>query len=118
MPDLPDDEVFEEEENQVVELMDPEVAKSVASDFTPESYDQYLTANVAIARCESLYRLQLLAARATRMADKLESVQNCYLILICVRMSSSLMVDGSAATLIAETLLSQGDDEGQSYFIF
>jgi hypothetical protein len=69
------------------------VTKSVASDFAPESYDQYLTANVAIAGCKSLYRLQLLAASATMIADQMGSnVQYSYLILICVRMSSSLMV--------------------------
>ena len=105
LPGLLDDEVFEEEDDQVVEPMDSDATKPDADDFTPESHDQYLTANVLLPQGGEL-------TKATVVGRKLD--QDCQPIgkrnpnpLLDTHMYVVEFLDGSTeeitANLIAET---------------
>ena len=119
LPGLLDDEVFEEEDNQVVETMDPDATKPDADDFTPESYDRFLTANVLLPQGDELTKATVVGRKRDqdgRPTGKLNLNP-----LLDTRLYEVQFSDGSteeiATNLIAETLLSKVDDEGRSYSI-
>ena len=111
LPEPPDD-VFEEDD--VDDPMEPEASKADADDFTPEAYDQHLTASLNLPHGGE--RVKRIVKGRKRDADGRPIGKQHLNPLLDTRLYKVEFPDGSTeaitANLIAETLWSQVDNEG------
>ena len=117
----PPDYIFEEED--VVDPADPSSVKEelddVLNDYTPEAYDQYLTARLMLSRGGE--PVKAVVVGRTRDSEGLPLGKQHPNPLLDTRLYDVELADGSTesltANLIAETLWSQVDEEGNQYSI-
>lgn len=117
LPEVPE-YLFDEEED-TVDPEDPDATKPEADDFTPEAYDQYLTAEVMLPHGGEMAQARVISRK--RDADgNLIGTRNPNPILD-TRLYEVEYPDGSTeavtANLIAENLYAQVDEEGRSFAI-
>ncbi len=116
MPEVPEDVFNDEDESRL------ETGDSVAGepeDFTPESYDEYLTAQVLLPHGGKASKATVVCRK--RDHDGRPIGKRHANPLLDTRLYEVEFPDGTmkavSANLIAENLLSQVDDEGRSYSI-
>ena len=117
LPDLPDD-IFDDED-EVTEPMEPDASKDEADDYTPESYDHYLTAEVLLPHGGEAKKATVTSRK--RDTDGKPIGKRHPNPLLDTRLYEVEFPDGSTkeitANLIAENMLSQVDNEGRSYAV-
>jgi len=115
-PDVPD-YLFDEEE--VVDPEEPESTMPDVDDFTPEAYDQFLTAELLLPHGGEASKARVKSRK--RDADGNPVGRRHQNPLLDTREYEVEFPDGSTevvtANLIAETLYSQVDAEGRSYSV-
>ncbi|KAI2511643.1 Reverse transcriptase (RNA-dependent DNA polymerase) [Fragilaria crotonensis] len=119
MPEVPDD-VFEDDEDDVQSgTGDLDGTAKDVEDHTPESYDEYLTAQVLLPQGGEAKKATVIGRK--RDHDGRPIGQRHANPLLDSRLYEVEFPDGSTeaitANLIAENMLSQVDDEGRSYAV-
>ena len=116
MPEVPED-VFNDEDESRLETGDSDAGEP--EDFTPESYDEYLTAQVLLPHGGEASKATVVCRK--RDHDGRPIGKRHANPLLDTRLYEVEFPDGTmkavSANLIAENLLSQVDDEGRSYSI-
>lgn len=114
----PPDYLFDDEED-VVEPAELDASKQDADNFTPESYDQYLTAQVLLPQGGEAMKATVIGHKRDQNGKPI-GVRNSNP-LLDTRLYEVEFPDGSTeeitANLIAETLFSQVGNEGRSYLV-
>lgn len=109
--------LFEDEEDEAIAPFDPEETRPEADDFTADSFDQYLTAEVLLPRNGELYRGTV--RRRAKDDEGRPIGRRALNPVLDTRQYEVAFPDGStdtyAANLIAENLYSQVDDEGRHF---
>ena len=118
MPEIPDD-VFDDEDESVMDTGDMTSSDEGTDDHTPESYDEYLTAQVLLPQGGEAKKATVVGRK--RDQDGRPIGKRHANPLLDTRLYEVEFPDGSteaiAANLIAENMLSQVDDEGRSYAV-
>ena len=119
MPEIPDD-VFDDEDESVMDTGEDTTSSDEGTDdHTPESYDEYLTAQVLLPQGGEAKKATVVGRK--RDQDGRPIGKRHANPLLDTRLYDVEFPDGSteaiAANLIAENMLSQVDDEGRSYSV-
>jgi hypothetical protein len=119
MPDVPDDVFDDDEDEGRTKTGDTAGAVDETDDHTPESYDEYLTAQVLLPHGGEAKKATVIGRK--RDHDGRPVGRRHANPLLDTRLYEVEFPDGSteaiAANLIAENMLSQVDDEGRSYAV-
>jgi hypothetical protein len=117
-PEVPDD-IFLPDHDMEYDPAEPEAAMPEADDYTPEAYDQYLTAEVLLPNMGSMTKAKVVARKRDADGNPV-GTRNANPILD-TREYEVLFPDGATdtftANIIAENMYSQVDEEGRSYSI-
>jgi hypothetical protein len=115
LPEVPDG-IFGDDEETVMPA-DPDATKPDADDFTPEAYDQYLTAKVLLPQSGELQQATVIARKRDRDGKPIGKRNENP--LLDTRVYEVQHPNGATAeitaNLIAENIYSQVDQEGRSY---
>ena len=111
-------ELFDDDDEDIIPF-DPEAVKQEADDYTPESYDEYITAQVMLPHGGEMQMAKV--RKRTRDLDGLPMGRRNPNPLLDTRSYEVEFPDGSTeavnANTIAENIFSQVDQEGRSYAI-
>jgi hypothetical protein len=117
LPEVPDG-IFDDDEETVTPA-DPSATKPDADDFTPEAYDQYLTAKVLLPQGGELQQATVIARKRDRDGKPVGKRNENP--LLDTRVYEVQYPNGATAeitaNLIAENIYSQVDQEGRSYSV-
>ena len=109
--------IFDNDDDEVIEPYDTGAIKSDADDYTPEAYDQYLTAEVLLPHGGEAKKARVINRK--RDKDGLPVGKHHSNPLLDTRMYEVEFPDGSTeaytANMIAENIYAQVDDEGNSF---
>jgi hypothetical protein len=118
LPSIPDD-VFLPEDNAEYEAYEQDAVMPEADDYTPEAYDQYLTAEVLLPNMGNVTKGKVTAHK--RDADGNPIGQRHSNPILDTREYEVEFVDGATVTFtantIAENMYSQVDTDGRSYLL-
>jgi len=116
LPRVPDD-IFLPEDDDEHDPADPESVMPEADDYTPESYDEYLTAEVLLPNMGTLTKAKVISRK--RDADGNPVGRRHHNPILDTREYEVEFPDGAVdtftANLIAENMYSQVDADGRSY---
>jgi hypothetical protein len=116
LPNVPDD-VFLPDDDEEHDPADPESVMPEADDYTPESYDEYLTAEVLLPNMGTLTKAKVISRK--RDADGNPVGRRHHNPILDTREYEVEFPDGAVdtftANLIAENMYSQVDADGRSY---
>jgi hypothetical protein len=117
---LPPADLFNEDDDDVVDPVDPLKSSLEIDDYTPEELDEYLTAELLLPRGGETVRARVL--KRTRDGDGIPIGRRNSNPILDSRQYQVEFPDGSldtfTANVIAENLYSQVDSEGRPYQIF
>jgi hypothetical protein len=113
-PEIPDDIFLPEKETEPYE---PEAAMPEADEYTPETFDKYISAEVMLPVGGDLKRAKVTARKQDDNGNPVGLAHNNP--ILDTRLYEVEFPDGStdafSANVIAESMYSQIDDEGHSY---
>jgi len=117
-PEVPDDIFLDERENEF-EPAEPEATMPKADDYTPEAFDEYLTAEVLLPNMGSMMRAKVTGRKRDAEGNPIR-LRNSNPILDS-RQYEVEFPDGATdiftANTIAESMYSQVDGEGHSVLL-
>jgi hypothetical protein len=117
LPTIPDDIFLPEDDDDEHDPVDPESTMPEADDYTPESYDEYLTAEVLLPNMGTLTKAKVVSRK--RDADGNPVGRRHHNPILDTREYEVEFPDGAVdtftANLIAENMYSQVDADGRSY---
>ena len=118
LPEVPDD-IFLPDHDMEHDSPEPEAAAPEADDYTPEAYDEYLTAEVLLPNMGTITKAKVVGRK--RDADGNPIGRRNINPILDTREYEVEFPDGATdiftANMIAENLYSQVDEEGNSYSV-
>jgi hypothetical protein len=118
IPEVPDD-IFLPDHDAEYDPVEPDAVMPEADDFTPEAYDEYLTAEVLLPNMGNITKAKVIGRKRDADGNPV-SRHNANPILDSHEYEVEFpdgVTDVFTANIIAENLYSQVDSEGNSYSI-
>ena len=112
-------DLFEGNEDELVDPVEPNEHSKEADEFTPEAMDEYLTAELVLPHVDSMHKARVVRRHRDDAGMPIGRINDNP--ILDSRMYDIEFPDGStdvvSANLIAENLFSQVDDEGRQFQI-